>query len=93
MSDLLKMAFQSIIDSGLKKKERQNKALVDEVSAIILQSFYNNKNSIHNMVLPIIAYGDPLLKNLSEAIQPNYPELKQLMKICMKPCMHVMVWA
>lgn len=35
-----KMAFQSIIDSGLKKKERQNKALVDEVSAtIILQSF------------------------------------------------------
>ena len=32
------------------------------------------------MVLPIIAYGDPLLKNLSEAIQPNYPELKQLIE-------------
>ena len=35
-----KIAFQSIIDSGLKKKARQNKALVDEVSAVlILQSF------------------------------------------------------
>lgn len=35
-----KMAFQSMIDSGLKKKDRQNKALVDEVSAtIILQSY------------------------------------------------------
>lgn len=35
-----KMAFQSMIDSGLKKKQRQNKALVDEISAtIILQSY------------------------------------------------------
>lgn len=35
-----KMAFQTMIDSGLKKKQRQNKALVDEISAtIILQSF------------------------------------------------------
>lgn len=35
-----KMAFQAMIDSGLKKKKRQNKALVDEVSAtIILQSY------------------------------------------------------
>lgn len=35
-----KMAFQTLIDSGLKKKQRQNKALVDEVSAtIILQSY------------------------------------------------------
>ena len=35
-----KMAFQSMIDSGLKKKARRNKALVDEISAvIILQSF------------------------------------------------------
>lgn len=34
------MAQQAIIDSGLKKKDRQNKALVDEVSAtIILQSY------------------------------------------------------
>jgi len=39
-----KMAFQSMIDSGLKKKQRQNKALIDEVSAtIILQSYLSNK--------------------------------------------------
>ena len=39
-----KMAFQAMIDSGLKKKQRQNKALVDEISAtIILQEFLYNK--------------------------------------------------
>ena len=40
-----KMAFQTMIDSGLKKKQRQNKALVDEISAtIILQSYlYSQK--------------------------------------------------
>ncbi|MFV8224610.1 Holliday junction resolvase RuvX [Christiangramia aquimixticola] len=35
-----KMAFQTMIDSGLGKKKRRNKALVDEISAtIILQSW------------------------------------------------------
>ncbi|TRZ42793.1 Holliday junction resolvase RuvX [Robertkochia solimangrovi] len=35
-----KIAFQSMIDSGLKKKKRRDKALLDEVSAtVILQSF------------------------------------------------------
>ncbi|WP_461532405.1 Holliday junction resolvase RuvX [Sinomicrobium sp.] len=35
-----KMAFQAMIDGGLKKKQRQNKALIDEISAaIILQSY------------------------------------------------------
>jgi putative Holliday junction resolvase len=35
-----KMAFQTMIDSGLKKKQRQNKALIDEISAtLILQSY------------------------------------------------------
>ena len=39
-----KLAFQSMIDSGLKKKQRQNKALIDEVSAtIILQEFLSTK--------------------------------------------------
>lgn len=38
-----KMAFQTMIDSGLKKKQRQNKSLVDEISAtIILQSYLYN---------------------------------------------------
>ena len=40
-----KMAFQTMIDSGLKKKQRQNKALVDEISAtIILQSYLYNQS-------------------------------------------------
>lgn len=35
-----KMAQQAMIDGGLKKKDRQNKALVDEISAtIILQGY------------------------------------------------------
>jgi putative Holliday junction resolvase len=35
-----KMAFQTMIDAGLKKKDRQNKETVDGVSAtIILQSY------------------------------------------------------
>jgi len=39
-----KMAFQTMIDSGLSKKQRQNKALIDEISAtIILQSYLNSK--------------------------------------------------
>jgi putative Holliday junction resolvase len=39
-----KMAFQAMIDSGLKKKQRRDKALVDEISAtIILQAYLNRK--------------------------------------------------
>jgi len=39
-----KMAHQSMIDGGLKKKDRQNKALVDEISAtIILQGYMESK--------------------------------------------------
>lgn len=39
-----KMAFQSMIDSGLNKKQRRNKALIDEISAtIILQTYLDQK--------------------------------------------------
>ncbi len=39
-----KMAFQTMIDSGLKKQQRQNKALIDEISAtLILQSYLYSK--------------------------------------------------
>ena len=39
-----KMAFQTMIDSGLKKKARRNKGLIDEISAtIILQSYLEEK--------------------------------------------------
>ena len=39
-----KMAFQTMIDSGLKKKQRQNKELIDEIAAtILLQDYLNYK--------------------------------------------------
>lgn len=44
------MAHKVMIEGGLKKKDRQNKALVDEISAVILlqsymeSSLYNNTN-------------------------------------------------
>ncbi|CAM4415792.1 Holliday junction resolvase RuvX [Zobellia roscoffensis] len=38
-----KMAFQTMIDSGLKKKQRRDKALVDEISATIILQAYLNK--------------------------------------------------
>ncbi len=38
------MAHQTMIDGGLKKKQRQNKALVDEISAtIILQGYMEGR--------------------------------------------------
>lgn len=39
-----KMAFQTMIDSGLKKKARQNKELVDEISATIMLQDYMNRS-------------------------------------------------
>jgi len=39
-----KMAFQTMIDSGMSKGKRKNKALVDEISAtIILQSYLSGR--------------------------------------------------
>lgn len=43
-----KLAFQTMIDAGLKKKERQNKALIDAVSAtIILQSYMEQQRYLN----------------------------------------------
>ena len=41
-----KMAFQSMIDGGLKKKQRQNKALIDEIAATILLQDYLTRKMI-----------------------------------------------
>ena len=41
-----KMAFQTMIDSGLKKKQRQNKALIDEISATIMLRDYLSRKMI-----------------------------------------------
>ena len=38
-----KMARQSMIDSGMKKKDRRNKALVDEIAATIMLQEYLSK--------------------------------------------------
>ncbi len=39
-----KIAFQAMIDGGLKKKQRRNKALVDTISAtLILQSYLESQ--------------------------------------------------
>lgn len=39
-----KMAMRSMLDSGLKKKKRRDKALVDEISAtLILQSYLESR--------------------------------------------------
>ncbi len=41
-----KMAFQTMIDSGIGKKARRNKGLIDKISAtIILQSYMESKQS------------------------------------------------
>ena len=40
-----KMAVQTMIASGLSKKQRRSKALIDEISAtLILQSYLNRRN-------------------------------------------------
>ena len=42
------LAHQTMLAGGLKKKDRQNKALVDEISAtIILQSYLESRKFIH----------------------------------------------
>lgn len=39
-----KMAVRSMVDSGMKKKKRRDKALIDEISAtLILQAYLNRK--------------------------------------------------
>jgi putative Holliday junction resolvase len=41
-----KMAFQTMIDSGLSKKQRKNKGLVDEIAATILLQDYLTRKMI-----------------------------------------------
>ncbi len=44
-----KMALQTMIEGGVKKQQRRNKALVDKISAtIILQSYMEMKTNSHN---------------------------------------------
>ncbi|MBL4887433.1 MAG: Holliday junction resolvase RuvX [Flavobacteriaceae bacterium] len=38
-----KLAFKTMIDGGLSKKQRQNKSLIDQISATIILQTYLNK--------------------------------------------------
>ena len=40
-----KIAFRTMVESGLKKKQRQNKALIDEIAATILLQDYLTRNN------------------------------------------------
>lgn len=42
------LAQKTIIDAGLKKKDRQNKALVDEISAVIILQSYMESLRLRN---------------------------------------------
>lgn len=42
------LAQKTIIEAGLKKKDRQNKALVDEVSAVIILQSYMESQRLQN---------------------------------------------
>jgi putative Holliday junction resolvase len=46
------MAFRTMVDGGVKKKDRQDKSMVDKISAsIILQSFLDNRfNKKENII-------------------------------------------
>ncbi len=41
-----KMAFQTMVDSGLKKKQRRDKGMIDQIAAtLILQTYMNTLNN------------------------------------------------
>lgn len=42
------LAHRAMLDGGLKRKDRQNKALVDEISACIILQSYLEAKRIHN---------------------------------------------
>ena len=76
------MAFRTMIDGGVKKKDRQDKSMVDKISAsIILQSFLDNRsnkkeNNKTEMIYPIVVYGHPVLRKVAEEIDKDYPGLE-----------------
>jgi len=38
------------------------------------------------MILPIVGYGDPVLRKVGEEITSEFPNLKETLLICIKPC-------
>jgi hypothetical protein len=48
------MAFQTMIDSGLSKKKRQDKGLIDEISATIMLQDYLNRKPFNLIVIHLV---------------------------------------
>ena len=44
------------------------------------------------MILPVYVYGQPVLRKVAEDITPDYPNLKELIRICLKPWTMPMAW-
>ena len=75
------LAHQAMLAGGLKKKDRQNKALVDDYNSTVLfgiEKILINRIIAINMILPIYVYGQPVLRKEAEDITPDYPDLKEL---------------
>ena len=43
------------------------------------------------MILPIVAYGDPVLRKKAEPITKDYPKLDALLENMKEPCMVLLV--
>ena len=41
---------------------------------------FQQKNEIRNMILPIVAYGHPVLRKIAPAITPEYPQLDKFIE-------------
>ena len=39
------------------------------------------------MILPVVAYGDPVLKKKASSISKDYPKINSLISTCMILCM------
>ena len=68
------LAHRAMIDGGIKKMARRDKAIVDENNIERLFRKFTSKI----MILPIYLYGQPVLRKEAEEVEPDYPELNQL---------------
>lgn len=71
------LAHRTMLESGIGRMARRNKALVDKISAtIILQSYME----FNKLIYPIVIYGNEVLRKQCEEIAPDYPEVKKLVE-------------
>ncbi len=46
----------------------------------INSNLFRPKNNLHNMIMPIYTFGQPVLRKVAEDIDKDYPNLEQLIK-------------